>query len=67
MKKFTIKSMKTDLVANEHLNKIRGGARGSATRCIKDENSDSNGDGVADDCTYHNDDSGISIPSGPVA
>jgi hypothetical protein len=53
-------------IANEHLNKVRGGAAGAATRCKKDENSDSNGDGVADDCTYHNDDQGIVLPKEPI-
>ncbi|MEZ4936663.1 MAG: hypothetical protein R2799_03630 [Crocinitomicaceae bacterium] len=61
MKKiFDIESSK---IGNEHMNKIRGGASGSGTTCKKDENSDSDGDGVADDCTYVVDDPGIKIPS----
>jgi len=63
MKKFKEFEMEESKIANDHLNRIRGGAAAGSTRCIKDENSDSDGDGVADDCTYHMDDKGISLPS----
>ena len=51
-----IKKSQKSILTNDLLNEVRGGARTITTMCVKDELSDSNGDGTADDCNMHVDD-----------
>lgn len=60
--------MKNYELANDHINKVRGGSNGG-DKCTKsgtEFETDGNGDGVNDDCHQDLDDSCIELPSKPV-